>query len=50
MRQLIFEFLRFLKQEKKLWMAPIVISLVLLGTVLVIAQGSAFAPFIYAIF
>jgi hypothetical protein len=40
----------FLKQEKKYWLAPIVIVLVLFGLLLVFAQSSAVAPFIYTLF
>ncbi|GAF70360.1 unnamed protein product, partial [marine sediment metagenome] len=32
------------------WMAPIIIVLVLLGTLIVLAEGSAIAPFIYTLF
>ena len=44
------EFWDFLRQEKKYWLAPIVIVLVLLGFLLVFAQSSAVAPFIYTLF
>ena len=44
------EFWQFLKQEKKYWIAPIVIVLVLFGLLLVFAQSSAVAPFIYTLF
>ena len=44
------EFLQFLKQEKKYWLAPIVVVLVLFGLLLVFAQSSAVAPFIYSLF
>lgn len=44
------EFMLFLKEEKKWWLAPIVIVLVLLGGILAFAEGSAIAPFIYTIF
>jgi hypothetical protein len=40
----------FLRQNKKLWLLPIVIVLLLLGALLVFAQSSALAPFIYTIF
>ena len=50
----MLEFLRdlwqFMRQRKKFWLAPIVIVMVLLGVLLVIAQGSAVAPFIYTLF
>ena len=44
------EFWEFLKVRKKWWLAPIVIVLVLLGVLIVFAQGSALAPFIYTLF
>ena len=44
------EFWEFLKQEKKYWLAPIVIVLLLFGILLVFAQSSAVAPFIYTLF
>ena len=44
------EFLAFLRQEKKYWIAPIAVVLVLLGLLLVFAQSSAVAPFIYSLF
>ncbi len=47
---LIRELWAFLKQRKKLWMMPIIAILVLLGGLLVLAQGSVFAPFIYTLF
>lgn len=40
----------FLKVRKKWWLMPIIIFLVLLGGLIVLTQGSALAPFIYAIF
>lgn len=47
---IIFEFLQFLKQRKKWILIPIVLVLLLLGALLVFAQGSALAPFIYTFF
>ena len=35
---------------KKLWMAPIIVIMLLLGTLIVLTQGSAVAPFIYTLF
>lgn len=40
----------FLKVRKKWWLAPIIIFLILLGTLIVLAEGSALAPFIYTLF
>ena len=47
---LLGEFVLFLRENKKLWLLPIVITLLLLGALLVFAQGSALAPFIYTVF
>ena len=40
----------FMKVHKKYWMLPVILALLLIGTMLVFASGSAVAPFIYAIF
>jgi len=40
----------FMKERKKFWLMPIILILVLLGGLLVLAQGSAIAPFIYTLF
>jgi len=40
----------FMRVRKKFWLAPIIIVMVLLGALLVVAQGSAIAPFIYTLF
>jgi len=44
------ELWAFLSQRKKLWLAPIIIMILILGGLLVLAQGSVVAPFIYTIF
>jgi hypothetical protein len=44
------EFLLFLKEEKKWWLAPLVLVLIALGGIIIFAEGSAIAPFIYTIF
>ena len=44
------EFVMFLKQEKKYWLAPMLIVLLLFGLLIVFAQSSAVAPFIYTLF
>jgi hypothetical protein len=44
------EFLLFLKTRKKFWLIPAIIVLLLLGAMIVLASGSALAPFIYTIF
>ncbi len=40
----------FLKVRKKLWMLPIILTLLLFGALIVLTSGSAVAPFIYTIF
>ncbi len=40
----------FMRERKKFWLAPVIIILLLLGGLLVLAQGSAVAPFIYTLF
>lgn len=47
---IIKELWDFLKIRKKWWLMPIIIFLVLLGGLIILTQGSALAPFIYAIF
>lgn len=47
---LLAELFRFLQARKKLWLLPVIIVLFVFGGLLVLAQGSAVAPFIYTIF
>jgi hypothetical protein len=47
---ILAEYLRFLRQEKKYWMIPLVLLLVLIGMMVVLFEGTALAPFIYTIF
>jgi len=44
------EFWAFLKYRKKLWLAPILAVTILLGGLLVLAEGSVIAPFVYTLF
>ena len=44
------EFWNFLRIRKKWWLVPIVFFLLILGVLLVVAKGSALAPFIYSLF
>ena len=46
----IAEFWDFLRVRKKFWLAPIVFMLLALGALIVFTEGSALAPFIYALF
>ncbi|WP_456426140.1 DUF5989 family protein [Rhodocaloribacter sp.] len=48
--RILGEFWQFLRVRKKYWLAPIVLLLVLLSLLIVLTQGSALAPFIYALF
>ena len=50
MGSFIKELWAFLLVRKKLWLAPIIIVMVLLGGLLILAQGSVIAPFIYTLF
>jgi hypothetical protein len=44
------EFWDFLKVRKKYWLLPILLVLLIFGSIIVLSQGSAIAPFIYTIF
>ncbi len=44
------EFWAFLRVRKKFWLLPMIIMLALFGGLIVLAQGSAVAPFIYTLF
>jgi hypothetical protein len=46
----IKELWAFMRARKKYWLLPIVVMMVLLGVLIVLAQGSAVAPFIYTLF
>ena len=46
----IKEFLEFLKVRKKYWLIPILLVLLLFGSILIIGEGSIVAPLIYTIF
>ena len=50
----MLEFLKdlwaFMRERKKFWLLPIIIVMLLLGALIVFAQGSAVAPFIYTLF
>ncbi len=50
MLDLIKDLWDFMRERKKFWMAPIIVVLVLLGALIVLAEGSAIAPFIYTLF
>ena len=44
------EFLDFTRERKKWWLIPIMFALLLISTLIVLTEGSAIAPFIYAMF
>jgi len=48
--EFISELWQFLRARKKFWLAPIILIMALFGGLLVAAQGSAVAPFIYTLF
>ena len=50
MLSFLIEFWQFLRVRKKYWLLPIMIMMFVFGGLLVLAQGSAVAPFIYTIF
>lgn len=50
MREFLKEFWLYLKAEKKYWLLPIIVALLFLGVPIVTTEGSAIAPFIYALF
>ena len=47
---LVTEVWAFLRVRKKYWLAPLIITLVLMGALIVFSQGSVVAPFIYTLF
>ncbi len=47
---LVVELWAFMRVRKKWWLGPIILVMLLVGALLVFAQGSALAPFIYTIF
>ena len=50
MLEFLVDFWAYMKERKKFWLAPIIIVLLLLGALIVLAEGSAIAPFIYTLF
>lgn len=47
---LVGELWAFMRERKKWWLLPVIVVMLVVGTLLVFAQGSALAPFIYTIF
>lgn len=50
MFDLIKDLWGFMRERKKFWLGPIIIVMMLLGVLIVLAEGSAIAPFIYTLF
>lgn len=50
MGEFISELWAFMKERKKFWLLPIIVVLLLFGTLIVLTQGSVVAPFIYTLF
>jgi hypothetical protein len=50
MLDLLRDLWGFMRVRKKFWMAPLIIVMLLLGGLIILAQGSALAPFIYTLF
>jgi hypothetical protein len=50
MFDLIKDLWGFMLERKKFWLVPIIIVMLLLGVLIVLAEGSAIAPFIYTLF
>ena len=48
--ELVRDIWDFLKVRKKYWLAPLIITIVLMGALLIFTQGAVVAPFIYSIF
>jgi hypothetical protein len=48
--EFIIEFFKFLKSKQKLWLAPLIVFLIVIGGLLFVAQGSVISPFIYTLF
>jgi hypothetical protein len=50
MGEFICELWGFMRERKKIWLLPIVLVLLLFGSLVVLTQGSVVAPFIYTLF
>ena len=48
--ELVGDLWAYMKARQKYWLAPLILSLVLMGTLLIFAKGSVVAPFIYSLF
>jgi hypothetical protein len=50
MMSFLAEFWAFLRERKRYWLLPIILVLIVFGGLIVLVQGSVFAPFIYTLF
>ena len=50
MGEFVMDLWAFMKERKKFWLLPIILVLLMLGTLIVLTQGSAVAPFVYTLF
>jgi hypothetical protein len=50
MLELLGDLWQFMRVRKKFWLAPIILVMLMLGGLIVLAEGSAVAPFIYTLF
>jgi hypothetical protein len=50
MQSFLFEFYQFMRVRKKYWLAPILLAMLFFGSLMIMTQGSAVAPFIYTLF
>lgn len=50
MAELVVDLWNFMHKRKKFWLAPVIFVSLLLGSLIVLGQGSALAPFIYTLF
>jgi hypothetical protein len=50
MGEFVMELWAFMKERKKFWLLPILVVLLLFGSLIVLTQGSAVAPFVYTLF
>ncbi len=49
-KSMLGEFWEFLKVRKSWWLIPILVMMLLLGTLIIVGQSSTLSPFIYALF
>jgi hypothetical protein len=47
---ILLELLQFLRARRKLWMVPLILVMLMIGSVLLFAQGSVLAPLLYTLF